>query len=66
MSPLDRVGLWVVGRGEGEFYVSAVQSFGHSMGSEISCVISVNLQGVTESGKEGLKFSDDALTCGGW
>ena len=65
MRPFDGVGLWVIGRGEGQPHIGAVKCFDHGVRTEVSGIISVHLPGMAESGEEGLQFPDDALAGGG-
>ena len=49
VSPLHRVGLRIVGRRVGEADTSPLERLLHCLRQEISCVVSVDLQGITKS-----------------
>ena len=55
VSPLHGVGLRIVGRGVGEANTSPLEHFLHCLRPEISCVVGVDLQGITKSRVKSLK-----------
>ena len=48
VSPLHRVGLWIVRRREGESDTGPLESLLHRLGPEVRGVVRVNLQGITK------------------